>query len=154
MAHDSRPDTEQHIAKVRMWLTRCTVGLLHRARDHDASKLQAPELEAFDRLTPKLAATTVGSPEYERARGELGEALMHHYANNSHHPEHWPNGIPDMSLLDLLEMICDWRAAGERHDDGGDLHRSIEVMQTRFGFSDELASIFHRTADELDALAA
>jgi hypothetical protein len=152
--YDSRPDTWEHIETVRGWLHRCVLDLLRRGQLHDASKLHSPEREARDRLTPRLAATIYGSPEYEGLRGELGPALDHHYRANRHHPEYHVNGIKDMSLFDLLEMVCDWKAAGERHDDGGDLHRSIEVNQGRFGYSDELKSILHATAIALKNLRA
>ena len=76
-------------------------------------------------------------------------ALDHHYARNRHHPEHWPtNGIRDMSLVDLIEMFCDWKAATERHADGS-LLKSIETNKKRFGYGDELEHIFLRTAIEL-----
>jgi hypothetical protein len=78
----------------------------------------------------------------------MGEALKHHYAANSHHPEHYENGIAGMSLLDLIEMVCDWKAATERHADG-DLLRSIEQNQDRFGYSDELKSILLATVAEM-----
>lgn len=151
---DSRPDTWQHIEQVRGWLHRCVLDLLRRGQRHDHTKLHPPELEAFDRMTPALADLTVGTPEYETARKELGAALEHHYQANSHHPEHYPNGIREMSLLDLLEMVCDWKASGERHKEGGDLHHSIEVQQERFGYSDELKSILHATANALVNLGA
>ena len=152
--HDSRPQTWEHIETVRGWLHRCVLDLLRRGQRHDASKLRPPEVEAFDRLTPKLAATTYGSDEYKALLVELGPALEHHYRANTHHPEHWPNGVADMSLLDLLEMVCDWKAAGERHADGGDLMRSIEVNQERFGYGDELKSILRATATALANLGA
>ena len=61
----------------------------------------------------------------------LKPALDIHYANNRHHPEHFPKGIRGMDLLDLLEMICDWKASSERHADGN-IFNSIEVNQKRF----------------------
>jgi hypothetical protein len=75
-------------------------------------------------------------------------ALDHHYANNSHHPEHYKNGIDDMSLLDLVEMICDWKAASERHNNGN-IRKSIEVNGKRFEMSPQLIRIFENTADLL-----
>ena len=45
-------------------------------------------------------------------------AIDHHYANNRHHPEHWPNGINDMTLMDLIEMLADWKAATARNKNG------------------------------------
>jgi hypothetical protein len=65
-----------------------------------------------------------------------------------HHPEHYSNGIQGMSLLDVIEMLCDWKAATMRHADG-DLSKSIEINQKRFGYSDELKSILINTAIEL-----
>jgi len=53
-----------------------------------------------------------------------------------------------MDLLDLVEMLCDWKAATERHKDG-DLLRSIEQNQKRFLYSDELKQILINTAVRL-----
>ena len=54
-----------------------------------------------------------------------------------------------MNLLDIVEMLCDWKAATMRHNDGN-LSKSIEINQERYGYSDELKSIFIKTARELD----
>jgi hypothetical protein len=43
-----------------------------------------------------------------------------------------------------LEMIADWKAASLLHTDG-DIFKSIEINQKRFGYSDELKSIFNNT---------
>jgi hypothetical protein len=78
-------------------------------------------------------------------------ALDHHYAQNRHHPEHHASGIAGMTLLDLIEMLCDWKAATERHEDG-DMARSIQQNQERFGYSDELRLVLENTARELGLL--
>lgn len=142
-------DTMRHIERVRNLLNRGITDLLSRGEKHDQSKLVSPEVEAFTEFTPKLAASTYGSPEYESFRSAMKPALDHHYANNSHHPEHWPNGINDMSLLDLFEMFCDWKAAGERHNDGNIL-QSIQKNASRFGMSPQLVMIFYNTAKVFD----
>ena len=72
-------------------------------------------------------------------------AMNHHYAQNSHHPEHYDNGINDMDLIDLIEMICDWKAASERHADGN-IFESIKINKQRFNISDQLERIFINTA--------
>lgn len=54
------------------------------------------------------------------------------------------NGIAGMTLIDLVEMFCDWAAAVQRHADG-DLARSIEINRERFGISDQLAQILENT---------
>lgn len=141
---DSRLETLKHIAAVQELVIIVTAELSRRAMAHDFTKLESPEVELFDELTPLLAGTTYGSPEYAELLRRLKPALDHHYAAHRHHPEHYPNGICDMSLIDLIEMICDWMAATRRHNDG-DVLRSIDINQKRFGYSDELAQILRNT---------
>jgi hypothetical protein len=190
-------DTHEHIYQVRLLLTRAAKNLLDRADAHDRSKLASPEAEVFEEFTPKLRDCTYGSEEYKGFLAAMKPALDHHYAHNSHHPEHYrwhcpvcrlqlsdlqawdapegPNdsgdkycprccrngmiyesqlilapekGIRGMSLLGLLECLLDWKAATLRHADG-DLLRSIEINQKRFGYSDELKQILLNTVAEL-----
>jgi hypothetical protein len=150
-AYDSRPATRDHIARVRALLAAAIENLAIRADEHDASKLVDPELAIFDEYTTKLQYSTYGSAEYEEFLAAMGEGLRHHYEHNSHHPEHYADGIAGMSLLDLIEMLCDWKAATERHEDG-DLALSIAHNQQRFGYSDELHAILRNTAVELGLL--
>lgn len=147
--YDSRPETLEHIDQVRARLYRARLNLEDRARVHDESKLESPELEAFDRMTPLLAELEYGSDEYKAALRELGPALQHHYEENSHHPEHYARGIRGMSLLDLIEMLCDWSAAAMRVKQGALTVESLQFNQQRFGYSDELADIFLNTLREL-----
>lgn len=146
--YDSLPDTLAHIGRVRQLIRLCQSNLNTRALHHDDSKCEAPEKPVFDEMTPKLKASTYGSEEYKGFLAHMKVALDHHYAANSHHPEHYPNGISGMSLLDVLEMLCDWKAAGERHANGS-IAKSLEVNKGRFGISDQLASILQNTAKEL-----
>ena len=59
------------------------------------------------------------------------------------------NGMKDMNLIDLLEMICDWKASSERHADG-DVYKSIEINQKRFGYSDDVKALLKNTVDFLN----
>lgn len=146
--YDSTADTNAHIEAVKhnmhvFW------GLIDkRAERHDLSKLREPEKSTFDRVTPLLRGVTYGSDEYKALLGEMGEALRHHYQHNSHHPEHYPDGINGMNLLDVVEMLCDWRAASQRHADGN-LLKSLEINRERFGISDQLYSILLNTVRDL-----
>jgi len=141
-------DTFRHIERVRNLLNRCSADLLERGEKHDQTKLQSPEVELFTEYTPKLAACTYGSDEYKGFLQAIKPALDHHYANNRHHPEHHKNGISDMNLLDIVEMLCDWKAASERHHDGN-IRKSIEINANRFGLSPQLVKILENTADLL-----
>lgn len=138
--------TFRHIERVRNLLNLCIAELLKRGELHDQSKMDHPEVEIFTEYTSKLAACTYGSDEYRIYLSEMKSALDHHYDLNSHHPEHHPNGVDDMSLLDVIEMFCDWKAASERHNDG-DIQRSIEVNSERFGLSPQLVSILKNTVE-------
>ncbi len=142
-------ETFRHIEQVRAYLNLFIRELLHRGELHDQSKLDHPEVEAFTEYTPKLAASTYGSKEYEEFRLLMKPALDHHYARNSHHPEHYKNGINDMTLIDLVEMLCDWKAATLRHNDGN-LRKSIELNAKRFNISPQLTEILENTATLLD----
>jgi rubrerythrin len=57
-------------------------------------------------------------------------------------------GLNGMNLLDLIEMLMDWKAATERHNNG-DIFKSIEINQKRFGYSNELKQIFINTINEI-----
>jgi hypothetical protein len=61
--------------------------------------------------------------------------------------KNFENGIQGMNLVDLVEMICDWKAATLRHENG-DIFKSIEMNQNRFGYSDELKQIFINTVND------
>jgi hypothetical protein len=141
-------DTFRHIERVRNLLNACAIELLKRGELHDQSKLESPEVEAFTEFTPKLAACTYGSEEYKSFLSAMKPALDHHYANNRHHPEHFKRGVNDMNLLDIVEMLCDWKAASERHNDGN-IRRSIEVNALRFQMSEQLVRILENTSDLL-----
>ncbi|MGI5066130.1 DUF5662 family protein [Treponema putidum] len=148
MNYDSIKDTLLHIKRVNELLLQFTKEIIDRAIKHDNSKLQEPEKPLFDKMTPLLKGLTYGSDDYKKALDELKPALDHHYANNSHHPEHYKNGIDDFTLVDLVEMFIDWKAASERHDDG-DIFRSIEINKNRFGISEQLCKIFKNTAAKM-----
>lgn len=139
-------ETFRHIEMVRNLINRVIVELLKRGQKHDQSKLADPEVSLFTKYTLKLKGTTYGSPEYEACREQLKPALMHHYAKNRHHPEHFKNGIDDMNLVDLLELFIDWKSASTRHHDGN-IRKSIEHNADRFGMSPQLVKIFENSIE-------
>ena len=150
--YDSAQDTKQHIEKVGLYIDMVRGLLKLRADDHDASKLLSPEKECFDEITPLLKGTTYGSEEYRATLRKMKPAIDHHQKNNRHHPEFFENGINGMNLIDLIEMVCDWKAASERHADGN-IYRSLEINKERFGLSDQLTQILKNTVDWLFPVA-
>ncbi len=146
---DSTADTLRHIQKVRDYLNVMVGELLKRGSEHDRSKMEEPELPIFNEFSQKLREMTYGSLEYKAALAAMKPALDHHYAVSRHHPEHYPEGIRGMNLVDLVELFCDWAAACLRHPDG-DLRRSIELNKERFGMGDELVQILRNTVEVLE----
>jgi len=145
--YDSSPDTQKHIDRVQELLGMASDVLIKRGIDHDKSKLGEIEKPLFDVETPLLKSLTFGEKNYEDSKKRLKVALDNHYKNNSHHPEHYENGIDDMDLFDMLEMFFDWKAAGERH--GGNIYKSIKFNKDRFKMSDQLINIYTNTAKNL-----
>lgn len=144
----SRQETLEHIRKVQARINEVQTNLYERAQQHDLSKLREPELRGYAALQTRLAAVEYGTDEYRAALAAAQPTIQHHYAENDHHPEHWPNGVADMSLLALIEMLCDWKAASERTKQGS-IGRSLEVNADRFGLDAQLASILRATVAEL-----
>lgn len=144
--YDSALDTLKHSRRVDALLLDVIRALQERVTRHDLSKMEPPEKEVFDRVTPRLMKSTYGSDEYKGFLADMGEGLAHHYANNRHHPEHFDAGIDGMTLVDLIEMLVDWKAATERHDDGS-LARSIPIQAERFNIAPQLVEVLSRTAE-------
>lgn len=141
--YDCTKDTEAHIARVAELLGGIANELIARGRDHDRSKLGAVEKPIFDKITPKLRDMPYGSDEYKRNLAQLSV----HYASNRHHPEHFDRGIMGMTLVDLIEMLMDWKAAGERHADGN-IIQSLWINCDRFAIPPSLRTILENTIRE------
>ena len=142
-------ETQRHIENVRKYIRFIIDKIDLRGVNHDASKLESPEIELFAEYTPQLAGLTYGSAEYAASLEALKPALDHHYAANRHHPEHFTDGVNDMTLIDIIEMFCDWKASTLRHNDGN-LLKSIEINAERFNIEGQLKQILLNTARMLD----
>lgn len=142
--YDSVSDAKQHISIIRNTLSIMISELENRAEHHDESKLSEPEKSGYDKYIPLLQKYKYGTSKYEQVRKDMyEEVLKHHFSNNRHHPEHFNNGIRDMTLVDVFEMFCDWYSASLRSDTGFD--EGIKLNQKKFGMSDELTKIMVNT---------
>jgi len=144
--YDCTTDVMKHRGKVEYWMRDLIQQLTDRARVHDDSKLREPEKSIFDTWTPNLKRVQFGSDEYKQALSAMGEGLKHHYEHNRHHPEHYPNGLNGMTIVDLIEMFCDWIAAAEEKKTGID----IAYLSERFGINSQLVAVFANTLREMD----
>lgn len=146
---DCIKETKEHISQVRFFLIQFAIKILTRAMVHDNSKLESPELDIFTVFTPQLRTLTYGSEDYQSTLKKMEKALDHHYSKNSHHPEHYSDGINGMNLVDIVEMICDWKASSMRHDDGN-IRNSIDFNQKRFKIDQNLINIINNTLNEMN----
>jgi hypothetical protein len=114
---------------------------------------------------PSLGLTSFGCLDMERQLRKLGyekasAASIYRCINEegakhldiefigSKLEEYEDSPLNSMNLLDLIEMMADWVAASERHENG-DIRRSIEHNAKRFKMSPQLVKIFENTADLL-----
>jgi hypothetical protein len=117
---------------------------------HDQSKLQEPEFSAFARMIPGQVKIEYGSSDYYNAMAPIEDAIQHHYRLSRHHPEHHVNGIDDMTLIDLAEMLADWIVASRTNNLNGSFVQSLKHNAKRFKMSDQLVRIFENTANWLE----
>lgn len=146
---DSTADTLDHIGKVGAGIAQVCGELATRAAQHDASKLLPPEKAVYDRVRPLLDATEYGSDDYRAATAQLGDAFVHHCEVNRHHPEHFGDeGVDGMNLVDVIEMVCDWRAASQRRP-GVDVRDGLAHNFEKYGIGEQLAAVIVHTVDAL-----
>ena len=150
MSNSAELVTLKHIKRVNELMAGFAVELISRGLVHDDSKFEPEELgplQDMQELVEREGNAPYGSDEYKRRLGILKPMLDHHYANNSHHPEHYENGINGMTLFDVVEMSQDWIAAAER---GGETVVGLTSSQERFNISEQLMDILKNTYDYLE----
>lgn len=140
--------TLQHRKDVCTVLDKIIIDLKERGKIHDESKLQNEEAPIYAMVDKKFEGVEYNSKEYKEILKELNVALEHHYESNSHHPEHYENGIEDMDLIDLIEMFADWTASAKRKNEN--LAEGIDINEKKFNISKQLISIFKNTIKLFD----
>jgi hypothetical protein len=148
---EERESTQAHCTMVGD-IMKCVANIVvARGKVHDKSKFSDEELPYFAQAT-NLKKLPYGSKQYNdqlSIGSVLRPALDHHYANNRHHPEYHEDGIPGMNLVDLVEMMSDWLAAGMRHGPGHNIFNSINVNRMRFKIPRGMARIMWNTAIDI-----
>lgn len=137
-------EIHRHVMSVQKSLNRLSSDLVERGRIHDFSKFSEPELSGFSENVDNVPGMVYNSEEYSKKWLEMKPIIDIHHINNRHHPEHWPDGINEMSLLDILEMISDWKAACSRYKDG-DLMKSVDINCEKYNVTPQLKQIILNT---------
>lgn len=142
--------TIDHIELVNALLISFAKELKLRGELHDASKFEDVEaipLRLLQEKTDKTGPTPYGTLAYDENLKILKPMLDHHYANNSHHPEHYEKGMFGFDLFDLVEMFCDWKAASERNKD---YSMNLTYSAKKYGIPAMLLEIMKNTAQRLN----
>ena len=139
----------RHIETVRNYIGACIRELMARQEQHDQSKLEEPELSAYLSMA-HIRNLPYRSAEYESELKKIDYALKHHYSKNSDHPEFHQRGFRDMTLIDLVELLADWKSATLRTPETSDILKSIEINQERYGYGEELKDVLINTAKWLN----
>lgn len=119
--------------------------LVSRAEVHDMSKFDEDEFPLYLEAQKDFKDKPYGTPEHDQMREKYQNVLQRHYNKNRHHPEHHPNGVEGMTLVDLLELLVDWKAASLK-DNGGDINNSIKVCAEKYNLTPQLVKILENTA--------
>lgn len=120
----------RHVSHLQEAMLNIVHELELRSQRHDRSKLGPDELPGFARINAAARNHVFGSDEYRAALKVEKPTIDRHYASNSHHPEfHEP--AKSMGWIDIIEMVCDWQAAGVTYGKIGSLRKSLEVQKDK-----------------------
>lgn len=132
-----------HISRVRRHIDTFIQLLIRRAENHDKSKLEEPELSWWKEMD-KEPRYPYGSKEYKQKIKKWDKVFKHHYKYNRHHPEHYEYGVSEMTLIDIVEMMCDWLG----YKDTTTVTEALKVcddQMARYDISEELRQIIFNT---------
>jgi len=139
-----------HRQSVKLGLQRISDILVNRGDLHDIDKFEEAMFEDFYLNIPKFTNVSFGEIEWENAMESI-KTMNNHYAVSPHHIQHYPNGINGVNLIDLLEMIVDWKSANNAYGDVK-LSEALIIQKKRFGIDDQLYKIIVNTAKILGYL--
>lgn len=143
MPSDYVKDLVDHKRRVAAHMQHVANELFRRAAVHDNSKFSEEEYDAYESAFPGLQKYAYGTPEFKAELAKIQPAIEHHYAANDHHPEHFPDGIIGMNLIQVIEMVCDWIAASERSQTS--LYQGMELNRKRFQIDRQLIGVIAHT---------
>jgi len=135
-----------HRQRLMIHIIKFSEELIQRGIHHDDSKFEDEELPYYSNVIDEFEKHKFGTPEYNKAKDSVYEAVQHHYKKNRHHPEHFPNGIDDMNLVDLIELLVDWKSASLNHPDKpGNILESLKWATEKYNISPQMVKILYNT---------
>ncbi|EGC28246.1 hypothetical protein DICPUDRAFT_85639 [Dictyostelium purpureum] len=124
--------------------------LKERGDLHDASKYEPPEIEPYIWLTwyHHCKHCNIDFKYPDGVEKLVKEGCDHHLHCNRHHPESHsdPN---EMSVLDIVEMVCDWSAISQELNQGSCINY-VKQHISKWSFSNEKLNFIFKTITEFD----
>ncbi len=136
--------TIAHKESIARYMAKFSAELAYRAAIHDNSKFQKDELEGYSECADEFNTHPFDSAAERLLREKLTKVMSLHRTRNRHHPEYFENGIDDMNLIDLIEMISDWKSASERAP-GDSVRKGLPIMKDKYNISPQLLKILENT---------
>lgn len=143
MAVNYTGEVMEHKMRVHIKMSVLARELVTRGNTHDNSKLKTPEVDIYSAHIEELSSAKYGTPEYDAVLDKIKPALDHHHKENDHHPQHFENGIVDMNLVQMLEMLCDITIAAEMK--GQDILESLPEWMKRNDVPENYYTILRNT---------
>lgn len=110
--------------------------LIMRGINHDRSKREdQKERQGYiglNMLFERDNSPEYGTKEYFEKKKRYDYVIQIHFKNNRHHPEHFENGVKDMSFIDKVEMSCDWMGAMISRNELDGYKNSLDINRKRF----------------------
>ena len=92
---------------------------------------------------------THGDDMDRKFREEYKDLVEEHVRRNRHHVEYHTNGILDMDLMDVLEMLLDWCQSAADNGDDVEENNSIGINAKKYGIDPQLTCILRNTVRNL-----
>ena len=140
-----------HIEGVKNYLKVISILLDSRGLMHDSTKKSDEEYNYYKMANSVNRNDFKTYEEYlDYVKPTLNKGLKHHYENNRHHPEYHKNGVDDMNLIDILEMVADWKISIEQN--GKNVEEEIQYNFKKYNISEQLQKIILNTYKYIDDL--
>ena len=144
-------DTNDHIRRVNLNMIKVCDWYREHAKNlyyepklkelgilHDSSKLNDQlEKEGYIKMNIELKKVEYGTEDYKKIMNKYNDIIQLHYQNNPHHPEHYSEGYNGMTILNKIEMVCDWCAVIQVKKLYDTYEKSFNFNKQRFNIPDD-----------------
>lgn len=138
----------KHKGLVQKYLYKLSQELEIRAVAHNLSKLGIDEFIGFIAINKVAREHPYGSKDYKASLKD-NDVIDLHFSKNQHHPEHHNNYVIGMGLVDIIEMVCDWKSASITYGKTT-LSEALEIQIERFGLTKEQLYLIKLIIEEIE----